>query len=79
MLGSNIFCLPFHKGRKSNHHFMSSLALLFSVTGWDSLLTDVDKSIKRRRNVLPDGIIFDANDNLPIRDSNSRFVIVFFI
>ena len=76
-LGSRIFCLPFHKGRNDNHQLISSLASEFKEIWCDSLSTVVDKLMRRRKNVLPEGVIFEANDNLPIRDESFRFVIFF--
>ena len=37
-------------------------------------MTNVDKSIERRINFLPEGIIFEAKDSFPIIDKNLRFV-----
>ena len=37
-------------------------------------MTDVDKSIKRRINVLLEGILSDAKDSFPIIDNYLRFV-----
>ena len=50
---------------------MSALASSFREIWWSSLLTVVDKSIRRRTKVRPDEITLAAKDNLPIKDKNS--------
>ena len=44
---------------------------------WDSLVTDLDRSIRRHRKVLPESTIFETNANFPISDSGSRLMIFF--
>ena len=66
---------PFQLGRKSSHHWMSALALAFSLMRWWSFDTDVLRSISLLRKILPTGITLAAKERDPMRERSSLFVV----
>ena len=70
--------MPFQDGRKLFRHHRSALASGLRWMWWCSLLTVVERWIRRRRNRRPAGTTLAAKDSFPMSDRSSLLVAVHF-
>lgn len=66
----NSMLVPFHMGRKQDHHRKSDLTSWFNRIKWCSSFATVDSDINLRRNYLPGLTTQHACCSCPIKDSN---------
>ena len=65
---------PFHEGRKSTHQAMFARACAESEAWCDNAATVMDRSINRRKKILPGRITLQTKKRTPMRVSSSRLV-----
>ena len=66
--------VPFQVGKNSVHQLISARASELRSMWWFSDETVVERSMRRRKNILPGLITLHAKESVPIKDKSSLFV-----